>query len=141
MINRRFDLWPRLLSEYLDSVRTKPFTWGEHDCCLFTCNCIQIITGLDPAAEVFRGKYSDLPGAMSLLNEHGGVEAIAVERCAAFGFAEIQVAFATRGDVLLVDTDNGPTLGICWGSKALFVGPDGLESAMKTRCRRAWRVQ
>lgn len=138
----RHENWPTLLAEFFAEHAAQPFAWGERDCCLFACNGIRAITGLDPAAKVFRGQYRDAAGAMRLVRKHGGVEAIAEKQCAEFGFAELATPkLAQRGDVVLVDTPAaGPALGLCDGSHGVFPGHDGLSRVPIAECRRAWRV-
>lgn len=135
---RRVDNWPAKLAEFFATEGLAPFVWGERDCCLFACNGIRAITGLDPAAEMFRGKYRGATGAARLLKKHGGVEAVAVARCAELGFVEwARVYQARRGDVVLLDTPEGPALGVCDGVNVRFAG--GARKLLG-ECRRAWRI-
>jgi hypothetical protein len=139
---RRLNNWPALLAQFIEENRREPFAWGTRDCCLFASNGVRAITGLDPAAKTFRGKYRDLAGAMRLVRKHGGVEAIAAKQCCRLGFPELPaVALARRGDVVLIDTPNaGPAMGICLGAQAAFAGPHELTFVPLGECRRAWRV-
>lgn len=141
-MTRRKTNWPEKLNELIDARRAQPFAWGSNDCCLFACDVILELIGIDPANDL-RGKYSTELGAARLLADIGGVEGIANDRCQGCGFEELPgPAFAQRGDVVLRDTpEHGATLGVCVGSRVAFVGPDGLVFIPPAACRRAWRVE
>ncbi len=146
-ISRRED-WAERLHALIESRKTAPFAWGAHDCCLWVCDCILTMTGHDPAAENFRGQYSDALGAARLLKKLGGVEAIAEKQCAAAGFAAVPVAFAQRGDVALADLGDAnaptgtksPALGIVESGHGVFPVAVGLQWVPLALCRRTWRV-
>jgi hypothetical protein len=86
----------------------------------------------------------------------GGLEEVAARIAAAQEMAEVAVAFARRGDVLLFDGHTaeqsqgavelffsfGATLGIVSmnGMEGLFTGKAGLLALPVKACRRAWRV-
>jgi hypothetical protein len=145
---RRVQDWPTLFFHFIESRRSRPFAWGQQDCCLFACDGILAQTGLDPAAKMFRGKYRDALGAARLVRKHGGVEAIASRICGELGFVEVPVRLAQRGDVVAISGealgDNVPymgvALGLCVGGTAAFTGSAGLVFHPLKNCRRAWRV-
>lgn len=140
-MTRRILNWPEKLTELIDARRARPFEWGSNDCCLFACDVILELTGIDPAADL-RGTYSSELSAVRLLSQLGGVAGIATARCEANGFPEWpDPAFAQRGDVVLRDSpEHGPTLGICIGSSVAFVGEQGLVFIKLSDCLRAWRI-
>ncbi len=113
MMTRHPD-WPERLKAAIEDARDLPFAWGTNDCALFACNVILEITGVDFAAE-FRGRYDDRRGAIRTLNEIAGLglEALADHLAEKHNIAEVPVAFAQRGDVMLMDMPTGPALGIC----------------------------
>ena len=51
---KRVSNWPAALDQFLADHRDLPFTWGTNDCCLFTCDAIVALTGIDLAAELRR---------------------------------------------------------------------------------------
>lgn len=141
--------WASRLHAYLDEVQTLPFEWGKRDCCLFVCDGLRTITGLDPAAKMFRGKYRDATGAARLLKKHGGVEAVAKKICRGLEWPEVRVALAQRGDVVLLDVDasgrpavgaDQGALGLCVGRESVFMGIAGQQRLPTSQCRRAWAV-
>lgn len=138
---RKISGWPVKLSAFIESRRGTPFKWGENDCCLFACDAIAVLTGIDPAAKSFRGKYTTALGAGRLLKKSGGVEGVAAKQCQKHGFDEVPVAFAQRGDVVLIDLPGiGDTLGICTGVSSVFPGEEGLVENPTLLCRKAWRI-
>lgn len=135
--------WPTLLFHLIESRKRQPFEWGRFDCCIFACDGILAQTGLDPAAEMFRGKYRDARDAARLVRKHGGVEAIAAKVCAAHAWHELaSPLLAQRGDVALIDVDDAMrcALGIVVGSEALFPGQFGLVARPLASVRRAWAI-
>lgn len=142
MSTRRHQDWPNRLERFIASRKDAAFEWGKNDCCLFACDAIAELTGMDPAAPTFRGTYDTALGAARLLNDHGGVEKIAETVTTMHDFAELPTPMlAQRGDLVLVDTESeGPALGICVGAEAAITGPQSLTFIPVGRCRRAWRI-
>lgn len=138
----RFPNWPERLDAVLRD-NNRPFQWGVNDCALRACDVVLAITGTDVAAE-FRGRYTTRVGATRVMRRlyGGNLERVAEKIAAAHGMPEIPPALARRGDVVLVDTDHGPSLGV--------MRHDGRHAEFKTDtqplifpagdCRRAWRV-
>lgn len=141
-MSRRHVNWPERLNAAIDARRNMPGAWGSHDCCLFACDIINELVGIDPAADL-RGTYDSALSAVRVLKANGGVEVIAETRCAANGFKELPSPnFAQRGDLVLTDTPrHGPALGICVGRASAFVGESHLEFYPMASCRRAWRTE
>lgn len=147
-MTRGKDWAEKLFGEFVPSCGTKPFTWGEFDCCLFVADAVKVQTGTD-MAETVRGTYTDGLGAARMLQEFGGMEAMAAAMAAQHGLEEIAIGLAQRGDVVLVcdptiDTCMGqghPTMGIIGSSgRALIPGAVGLLSVPRWSAIKAWRV-
>jgi hypothetical protein len=151
---RRVENWEMALHRFIAGRKAQPFDWRANNCCFFACDGIQAITGLDPAAESFRGVCHGALDAARLVRKHGGVEAIADAVCAKYGFEEVPITRAQRGDVVLLDVDRKyrpsgspgaglvtqAALGICTGLRAAFAGPAGVQFVAIMRCRRAWAI-
>lgn len=138
----RADDWQLILGAELEKAAAVPFQWGAHDCCLFACDVIRAMTGVDLGAE-FRGKYEDAAGAAEVIaaaTGGKGLDALIGQICAAHDMPEIAPAFAWRGDVALFDSDLGPAVGIIAGSEAAYLGPEGLTMIPVEQLRKAWRV-
>ena len=48
--------WQGALDRFLTAHRETRFQYGVWDCCLFACDAIEVMTGVDVAAQ-FRGRY------------------------------------------------------------------------------------
>lgn len=127
--------WPHDLHQFIATRRAMPFAWGTNDCATFAADWVAILTGVDHAAGL-RGVYSTALGAARILDASGGLEGIAART----GFKEVGPAYAQRGDLVIFDDENGPTLGVCDGKHSAFAHADGVAFRMTLECRRAWRT-
>jgi len=136
MVGHRRQDWPLRLNAWLESVRTKRFVWGEHDCALGAADAVLMMTGTDPAA-AFRGRYTSKVGAALIIVEHGGLEAMVT---AALGDPLPTPKLARRGDVVLVDSPEGQAIAVVLGASAAGPGPDGAVFVPMEGWKAAWRV-
>lgn len=83
------------------------FVWGQRDCCLWVCDWIAQVRGVDPAASL-RGTYSSKEECDALLAAHGGLGPLADDLAASAGLAV--TADPSPGDVAMVETKIGPAL-------------------------------
>lgn len=121
----RVSNWPTLLSQFIEDRRRVPFAWGSNDCCLFASDWVLKATGTDPACDL-RGKYASALGAARVLKTKGGVRGIMRSIAEPLGMSRTDGNQCQRGDLVIADTGNGESIGICIGSHAAFVGSDGL---------------
>lgn len=140
MVTRRFQNWPVLLAEFVQSHIHSPFEWGKNDCCLFACDWINLATGIDPAANI-RGKYDSALSAARVLGEFGGVQGVAESKCIEHGFPVVNINFSQRGDIVTNLGWTGESLGVCIGAKSAFTGKDGLELYPTLSCVSAWSLK
>lgn len=135
---QRFEDWPSRLSAAVEAARTTPFVWGVSDCCLFAADCVLAMTDVDLAAE-YRGRYRSKRGAYATLKRRfgGGVEAAARH---ALDAPLPSALMAQRGDVVLVDTAEGPALGVCLGRHCGCRGRTETVFVPLANARLAWRV-
>lgn len=132
--------WEGLLHAFLERKAGVSFTWGATDCCMFSADAVEAITGVDPAA-AFRGRYSTAGGATRALKRYG---AGSIEATIDTKFEAVGRAFARRGDLVLMDG----MVGVCIGGDAVFVGEEqrdgtgvaGLVRFPRARWSKAWRV-
>jgi hypothetical protein len=119
-----------------------PFEWGFNDCALFAADAVQAMTGEDPAPDL-RGYDSEF-GAIRTMKENGwaGVEETLEAVCNRSGFYDVPVAFARRGDVLLLECAlNGHAAGVVGlDGQAIGISPTGPLSFPIEAALRAWRV-
>lgn len=130
--------WPERLADFIESRRAEPFAWGMNDCCLFACDAVLAMTGVDAAA-AYRGRYKTQRGAYALLRriDGGGIEEAARR---AWGEPLPAPLMAQRGDPVLIETEYGPGLGICLGATIACVTPSGLTTLPITAAEMVWRV-
>lgn len=109
---RRAD-WPQRLDAFIESRRETPFAYGSHDCCQFAAGAVDAQTGRNPASD---WHYTNEIGARRLMAKWGGVAGLVT---AALG-DPVEPACAGRGDIVLADLDDGPTVGVCLGRLCAF---------------------
>ncbi|HHR6140381.1 TPA: DUF6950 family protein [Providencia alcalifaciens] len=127
--------WTTRLPETLEKATQKPFSWGQHDCCLFAADCAVAVCGID-IAEKARGRYKTKAGAMRVLkSEFGDLESGLSDF-----FAEIDPEKATRGDIVMFNGDDGKTLGVMWANKVWAVTESG-AMPVNHQPVKAWRVE
>lgn len=131
----RFPDWPTRLAAFIETRRARVFSWSESDCCLFVCDAVEAMTGIDPGAR-WRGLYSSEKGARRLLRDNGGVVGLAT---LAFGPA-VPAALAGRGDVVLIDTPDGEALGLSLGGIVAAQGRSGLLFLPSSSAKAGWKV-
>jgi len=137
---KRFEDWPARLVGVIDAAAGKPFAWGQHDCCLFACDCIEAMTGVDPAAP-FRGQYQSRVGAYRALKEYAGtLEDVAHAIAAEKGMRPIRQGEAGRGDLALLESQLGDVLGVHCGGVIYAAAPNGLARAPVYHARLHWAV-
>jgi hypothetical protein len=94
----RYENWPERLARCIAAARTRRFAWGAHDCALFAADCVQSMTGRDPAG-AYRGRYRTALGVARLLRQRNSD--LAGAWTAALGAPLANPAYAQRGDVVV----------------------------------------
>ena len=140
----RSDDWQARLEAFLSKHQFDSFHYGRWDCCLFVCDAIREMTGIDPAA-AFRGSYSSQVEARRAVRAYGTtvqavVEAVAVQ----YGMPETGVLHARRGDVALLRRNCGRdySLGLVAlnGYEIVLTSSMGLWRMPVATAVRAWHV-
>ena len=130
---KRITDWQIRFEAFVSSRRASPFAWGTNDCAGFAADCVQALTGIDPAPTIPRTPRTELQSAR-LLRRHGGVAGIAT---AALG-QPVTSNLARVGDVVLCKAGDRDMLAICNGGRALAPAADGLVNvSLGELC---WRV-
>lgn len=132
----RLNDWMLRLEKLVQERQHARFAWGSQDCSMWACDAVQAVTGHDPAQDL-RGLYSTEAEAAALIEEGGGLPAMA---CARFG-AEIGPRLAAAGDVGLIATPRGDALVVCAGGHWLAAAPFGLTLVPTASVLRAWRCE
>ncbi len=143
---RRFYNWEERLAEAFSSCENAPFSYGAHDCCLFTADMIKVITGKD-IAEGLRG-YDTLRKARYRIKKRGGFEAMLDGIFSGLGCPEINPRQATAGDAIYVKSEIEEALGIVDLNGLYFLIADDVgmkafplrESADRRFIKKAWRI-
>lgn len=125
------------LLEFVKSRKNTPFEWGVNDCCLFTADAVLAMGGPDLAERV-RGKYHTEIGAKRVLSKtfksglNGVLSGI---------LPTIDKEFAQRGDIVLFESELGPTFGIYWIGGIFCAGINGsvLLEEMHDKILGVWR--
>lgn len=130
---KRFPDWPSRLAKIIAHAANQPFALDEHNCCFFAADCIQAITGIDPA--------HDLRGCNAArVLKLRGVNALMDEKAEIYNMKPIRPMNARRGDICLLNAGNGETLGICLGAQIACPGNNGLVYFSLKHAIRAWSV-
>jgi hypothetical protein len=127
--------WQLRLADLIAKRQTMPFAWGQNDCALFAADCVQAITGQDPAPAGLR-RHRTAKQACRQLVRHGGLASIA---SSALGQPR-PAAFAQVGDVVLAAAGKRPMLAVCNGCTAMAPGPVGLVQVPIDPQAQCWRV-
>lgn len=112
-------------------VMSRPWKWGEADCCTSACDVFQRLHGIDPM-EPIRGSYSSRAEADLLIDGGGGMEALAAVLARQAGLRE---GIGGAGEIgvgearcFLIATGSG------------WVGKTANGFATVARAVRSWRV-
>lgn len=133
---RKIDWQEQLLSTAL-LYENKEFEWGVADCCMFVADAVKAMADIDMAADV-RGKYKTELGSKRVLARLGGLDGHLDKFLTRTDLNHVQ-----RGDVVMVQTDNGPTLGMYWsGGNIWMQAAGGVQLFMDIRnlVTNVWRV-
>lgn len=127
--------WQSRLAAVIDGRLSAPFAWGTNDCCMFAADCVQAVTGIDPAAAL-RGTYSNALEAVAALESLGGIEALAD----AHSVSRVELNFEHVGDVCIAIIDGRDSLCV-WGGDA-WLGPstDGLTTVDASAITAIFRI-
>ena len=133
----RIETWERLLSAAIETARTKPFAWGQHDCPTFAFETRALLISGEDTAALWRRRYTTALGGQRVMRRLGWTSLEEMGR-ALLGTPRTEVLLAQRGDLVLTDTGLG--FGICTGAQAVGMAPEGLVTVPLTFCRLAWAV-
>jgi hypothetical protein len=143
----RFPNWPARLEGFFLLHETTPpkFCYGTFDCCIFACDAIEAMTGVDPAAG-FRGKYSCLKEARFLMRDYCGsssVRALAEKITTELGMPEEANALRLqRGDLALIRRPRDYLLGIVslTGQDIVVATAKGIERISLFTAMKGWHA-
>lgn len=125
------------LVAYLAEAGARPFDWGAFNCCHLAAGWVEVCAGAHPMAGLPATPTER--AARRLIRALGGTLADAWTR--QLGRDPISPAMAQLGDVVLLDVDGRPVIGICNGMTAvapLDVG--GTTFVPMALATHAWRL-
>lgn len=136
--------WESKLDEFLNGNSGRAFKYGSWDCCLFVCDAIQAMTGVDPAT-AFRGGYRTRRGALGLSESLYGartVRAIVKAVTTRLEMVPCVPNLARRGDVVMVKRSSDVSLGIVdlTGCQAAVLTRRGIERITISQAMTAFHV-
>jgi hypothetical protein len=126
------------LATFITENMHKPFDWGRWDCCLFACDCVKAMTGVDPGF-AFRERYSTAKGAQKALKKvgHGDIESTFSHY---FGPVKPRLN-ASQTDLVLLDTTLGDAVGVVTGAGVFCTGENGLVRMPLSAIKGCWKVR
>jgi len=139
----RYNDWDIRLIDFINSVRKKPFSWGDHDCLTFANNAViaQKGTGFDSG---YLSGYDDVKGAIKAYNtflEESGYTDIIDGLDQTF---ERVTGFPPRGSVVAMPVSDGAvfpySFGIMVSKYAAFVSEEGLLMVVPDNTYLAWSI-
>jgi len=127
--------WRARLGEYQATEARTPFEYGKSDCALFAAGALNAMTGTDPSAN-YRGRYTTLRGGLRILRKDGFRDH--VERAAAL-LTEVPPQRVRVGDIAVVETADGPSLGVVQGEWVVVKTLSGLGFVPIDQAKRVFR--
>jgi hypothetical protein len=127
----RFENWESRLAVFLENVG--PFEWGQNDCCLFSANAVEAMTGVDYAKK-YRGYKTKLGAAKKLKGL--GVEGVCNRELG----ESIHPKLCKRGDVVLFQNGQEQSIGVCIGPKFAAIAENGLIILPMDRAIMGWTI-
>ena len=138
--HKRIADWHIPLERAIHDWAAAPFEYGVHDCCTFANHCVKALIGLDLMED--HRDYESHEDALRKMHNGGGLEPLVEAACKAHGINEVDVTFAQRGDLCLMDHRAGHNCGVLWlNNKVACAGEAGgiIFLPMET-AHRCWRV-
>lgn len=125
--------WQTDFWAYIESMRTRPFAWGTHDCVTFARGAIEAIS--DRRIELAIDWHTAIE-AEARLASLGGLQATTTRYLG----APMNWACLSCGDVVLADWSLGDGLCVHDGAQLLAPGPSGLRRVPWSTARLGWRI-
>lgn len=132
--------WPEILAAEIAAADGVPFAWGRHDCFTWAARVVRKLGGPELAA--MAGAWGDEAGALRAVMARGrDLEEAVAALCAQAGLQAVPVAFAQRGDLVVLRSPRGPLCGVCNGRVAMGVAETaGLLPLPMALALRAWAI-
>ena len=129
------------LTEWLDGLQQKPFSWSTWHCCHFASSWVAFATGRDHMAN--KPTVADVRSARRAVNSFGGNLQVAISN--ELGAQPINPKLAKLGDIVLLPADNDEgvgLVGICNGRVSFFLNESGGITSIPTeQAQCAWAIK
>lgn len=112
---------------------SRPFCYGVSDCCRFAGAIVEEVTGKNPM-DAF--DYHDERTAKRVIARYGGLEQAVT---ATLG-PPVSPETAEDGDVLMVESEQGPAVATCYRRRAVVLTPNGPTDWPLEWATRCWKV-
>ncbi|WP_109372560.1 DUF6950 family protein [Proteus genomosp. 6] len=127
--------WTLKLPETIRAAMSRPFSWGEFDCCIFASECIYVQCGFSPI-KPYLNHYKTKAEAFNLLKSKFG----SLEKAVSRYFKSIEIERVQRGDLVLFKGEDGDSLAVVWAGHYWGVTPQGVKPVQINPIK-AWRVE
>lgn len=128
--------WPDRLTDHIEKWRFKKFRWGISDCSMFCLYAEKAMCG-ESRFQDFVGKYRSEDGATRVLQEYGQET---LRKTIDLRLETISANHAMRGDIALIDTNQGDGLGLVIGQQIAAMSQEGLIFFPLSHGKKFWRI-
>jgi hypothetical protein len=124
--------------EAIAAAKERKFSFGAHDCCLFSATVADAISDGDYVKRLLEQfNYLSEADVIAILQAGGGLQQLVTD----FIGEPIPVGQAMAGDVVLIrDIEEKEVLGVCEGSQVLCATDKGVIPFKMSRAICAWRI-
>jgi hypothetical protein len=128
--------WLERLWQTIEAAERRSVVYGSFGCVQFVAQCLDVMTDSAWAPHVSE-ICADKHAAFRLLLRSGGLDELVSAR---LGTA-VPRNLARRGDVVSIDLDRGPAVGMCIGERVVIAAlPSGVDFRPLAQAHCAWRV-
>ena len=144
----RVDNWEKKLHQLIGAAREENFQYGRFDCTLFAAKVVAELTNWDPVEEMdWDVSYENRKEAVKVLRDrhYDSIEDMVQDIADMRDWEIKQPAFAQRGDVALVEDEDGyNALGVVIDHRIALPSSDegtGLASVDREDAKKVWGVK
>ena len=121
----------------LDSMNKREFSMGDFDCVRMAATVVDAMVVDSHVLENVSAMYHDKRSAVKLIMHSHGLDSLVTEKLGEPG----PRSWARQGDVVSVDLESGPAVGICVGMTiAVAAAPSGIAYLPLERGLLSWKV-
>ena len=138
---KRLPDWDKRLFKFLLERASATHQYGGHDCCMFTCDGVQVETGTDLALD-WRGLYDSFESAKYLVRSRfkRGLMPAIIAKAKEFDIPEVDRELAMRGDVAAVKYEGQLALGLVDVGRIIMANHVGIHSLPISIGLRFWHI-